>query len=139
MNEVMKTPSPSQVSSFFDWVEDFWTPMAPEKKSPSVNIKNNDEFFHLEVAVPGFKKEDIKLDIANGYLNISSETKNETETKEENYTRREFSYSSFKKSFHLPENADENNIKASCKDGILKIDIGKTSKELPSSKQIEIK
>ncbi|MCK9481916.1 MAG: Hsp20/alpha crystallin family protein [Bacteroidia bacterium] len=93
---------------------------------PAVNVKETDKDYQLEVAIPGLKKDDFKVHVENGILNISSESKQEKEEKDgEKVTRREFSYSSFSRSFSLPENADENNVNAAYNDGILKIDIQK--------------
>ncbi|WP_111710213.1 Hsp20/alpha crystallin family protein [Lutibacter citreus] len=88
---------------------------------PKVNIKETAEAFILEVAVPGMKKSDFHLDIDNQVLSISTETKEENEQKEGNYTRREFGYSSFKRTFNLPESVNDEMINANYKDGILSV------------------
>jgi len=97
------------------------------KSTPAVNVKENDNEFILEVAAPGMKKEDFKLELDNNVLSISSEKKEEKETedKEEKFTLREFSYSSFKRSFTLPETVDHSKISADYKDGVLKIELPK--------------
>ena len=69
---------------------------------PKVNIKETANDFAVEMAVPGLKKSDFQIDIDNQVLSISTETKEDNEHKEENYTRREFGYSSFKRTFTLP-------------------------------------
>ncbi|MFC2109590.1 Hsp20/alpha crystallin family protein, partial [Bacteroidota bacterium] len=71
--------------------------------------------------VPGLKKSDFQLNLDNQILSISTEKKKEEEHKDENYTRREFGYSSFKRTFTLPESVDDDKIGANYKDGILKI------------------
>ena len=88
---------------------------------PKVNIKENADAFIVEMAVPGLKKSDFQIGLDNQFLSISTETKEEKEHKEENYTRREFGYSSFKRTFSLPESVNEEKINASYKDGILSI------------------
>ena len=88
---------------------------------PKVNIKETADTFVVEMAVPGLKKSDFHIDIDNQALSISTETKEQKEHKEENYTRREFGYSSFKRTFTLPESVNDNKINASYKDGILSI------------------
>jgi HSP20 family protein len=88
---------------------------------PKVNIKETDDAFMVEMAVPGLKKSDFQIDIDNQVLSISTETKEENEHKEENYTRREFGYSSFKRIFTLPESVDDEKINANYKEGILSI------------------
>lgn len=88
---------------------------------PRVNIKENADTFIVEMAVPGLKKSDFHIDIDNQVLSISTETKEENEQKEENYTRREFGYSSFKRTFTLPESVNDKKINASYNEGILSI------------------
>jgi len=88
---------------------------------PKVNIKETAEAFMIEVAVPGLKKSDFQIDLDNQVLSISTETKEENEHKEENYTRREFGYSSFKRTFNLPESVNDEKINANYKEGILSI------------------
>ena len=77
------------------------------------------------MAVPGFKKSDFHIDLDNQILSISSETKEENEEKEDNYTRREYGYSSFKRTFTLPDSVDDGKINATYTDGILSIKLPK--------------
>lgn len=88
---------------------------------PKVNIKETTENFMVEMAVPGLKKSDFHLDLNDQILSISTETKEENEHQEDNYTCREFGYSSFKRSFILPESVNDQKIDANYKDGILSI------------------
>ncbi|RLJ62586.1 HSP20 family protein [Lacinutrix venerupis] len=88
---------------------------------PKVNIKETADAFIVEMAVPGLKKSDFYIEIDNQALSISTETKEKNEHKEENYTRREFGYSSFKRTFTLPETVNEEKINASYNEGILNI------------------
>ncbi|WP_452597344.1 Hsp20/alpha crystallin family protein [Pontimicrobium sp. MEBiC01747] len=101
---------------------------------PKVNIKETADAFMVEMAVPGLKKSDFHIDLDNQVLSISTETKEEKEHKEENYTRREFGYSSFKRTFNLPETVNDEKINASYKDGILNILLPKKeeAKQKPS-------
>ncbi len=94
---------------------------------PAVNVKENNDNFNVEVAAPGMKKDDFKIELDNNLLTISSEIKEEhhSENKEEKFTRREFSYSSFKRSFNLPESIDSTKIEANYVDGVLKITLPK--------------
>lgn len=103
---------------------------------PAVNIKEGEKDFSLELAIPGFKKEDFNIEIDNDVLTISSEIKKETEVKEEKYTRREFSVSSFKRAFTLPETVDADSINASYVDGILKLTLPKRAEALPKPKRL---
>ena len=88
---------------------------------PKVNIKETANDFAVEMAVPGLKKSDFQIDIDNQVLSISTETKEDNEHKEENYTRREFGYSSFKRTFTLPESVNADKINAIYNEGILSI------------------
>lgn len=103
---------------------------------PAVNIKDNTEGFELELAVPGMKKDDFTVEIDNDVLTISSEIKTENEDKNENYTRKEFSYSSFKRAFTLPETVDGSKIDAKYEDGILKLTLPKKQEALPKPKRL---
>ncbi len=108
---------------------------------PAVNTKETDESYFIEVAIPGMKKEDFNIDLNDNVLSISSEKKEEKEEKDgEKITRREFSYSSFKRSFQLPENIKKDDISAEYSDGLLTLALPKTGpKKVENKKQIEIK
>lgn len=109
------------------------------KSLPAVNVVEDPDKFKIEVAAPGLKKEDFKLNVDNGILTISSEQRQENETKEENYKKREFHYSSFSRSFTLPGSTDSERISASYKDGILNIQIPKREEARQKEpKQIQI-
>lgn len=104
--------------------------------NPSVNIVETNSAFELEIAVPGMKKEDIKINLESNVLGISSEK----ELKDEegrNYLRREFAYGTFNRSFTLPKNIDVDAIKADFVDGILKVVLPKKA-ETKLSKEISI-
>ncbi|MBT8219766.1 MAG: Hsp20/alpha crystallin family protein [Bacteroidia bacterium] len=129
------------VSSAFEPFFNFdspWDKFNFEMNNPAVNITDTDKEFMMEVAAPGMKKSDFDIEVDNHVLTISSEEESSTETKEENYTRKEFSYSSFRRSFTLPENVLEDKIKATYKDGILKVHIPKTKMTVKSAKTIEV-
>jgi HSP20 family protein len=108
---------------------------------PSVNIKENQDAFTVELAAPGFEKGDFKIELNNNLLTISSEKKVENETKEgEYFTKREFSYQSFSRSFTLPNLADGEKIEANYEKGILTIVIPKKEEAKPKpARMIEIK
>jgi len=108
---------------------------------PSVNIKENTGEFKVEVAAPGFDKDDFKLELNHDVLTISSEKQIENEAKEnEHYSKREFSYQSFTRSFTLPDSADSERIDASYDKGILHVSIPKREDAKPKpSRMIEIK
>jgi HSP20 family protein len=123
-------------STFND--EFFQSKFSNENWLPAINISDNKENYELELAAPGFNKEDFKLTIENKQLVISGESKSEKEEKEKNYTRKEFRSSSFTRSFNLPENVSEENIQAEYKDGVLIITLAKKQIEAPEYKSIEI-
>lgn len=104
--------------------------------TPAVNIKDNEKEFLLELAVPGRKRDDFNLEVDEHVLTISSEIKAENEVKENNYTRREFNYSSFKRAFTLPETVNEDNISANYEDGVLRISLPKKEEALPKPKRL---
>jgi HSP20 family protein len=107
---------------------------------PAVNVKEQDKTFEIELAAPGLSKKDFKVTAENGILTISSEKRDEEERKEKDYTRKEFSYSSFSRSFMLPENASQEDIKASYEDGVLKLQVAKKVIGQPKvQKAIEVK
>ena len=103
-----------------------------KRSLPKVNVKESDQEYDVEMAAPGYSKKDFKITLDNGLLTLSAEKKEEKEEKEKNYTRREFGYSSFERSFNLPENVNEEDIKARYEDGVLRLTIPK--KPLPNAK-----
>jgi HSP20 family protein len=121
----------------------FNKPAARDASVPAVNVQENDEKYMIEVAAPGMKKDDFNIEVNNNVLTISAEKeeKNEEKGDDEGYTRREFSYSSFCRSFAIPKNeVDEGKIDASYKDGLLKIKLQKREEVKPkAARKIEIK
>jgi len=105
---------------------------------PAANISESKDHFHVELAAPGLKKEDFKLNLERNVLNISVEQQQQDEQQERNYNKREFSYSSFVRSFTLPDSAEQNGIQAKYQDGVLSIDIPKKEEAKMQSRQIEI-
>lgn len=132
---------PSLVDEFFgkdllgNLLEDGFTGV----NMPAVNIVDGKDEFRIDVAAPGLDKKDFKIDLNHNVLTISSEKNNEKEEKKERYMRREFSYTSFKRSFTLPETAQFEKISANHKDGILQISIPKKEEaKVKPPRQIEI-
>jgi HSP20 family protein len=114
--------------SLFD--DDFFTASNARPNSlPAVNIREDEKNYFLELAVPGMDKKDLKIDINEDVLTISSETKNENVEQQDDYTRKEFSYSSFVRSFYIPENVNKDQIQANYKDGILSVSFPKMEEE----------
>ena len=139
MNLIKKNtvPFPSIIDELFkpDWLggmQNFNTNV------PAVNIKETDVSFGIELAAPGKKKEDFNIEIDHNVLTISSEEKNEKEEKdnEGKYTRREFSYSSFRRSFTLPESVNSDTIHAAYETGVLHIVLPKRDEALPKPKRL---
>ncbi len=130
-------PMLTNLSDFFD---DDWFPGRVFKNNwtPAVNVVEEDNQYEIEVAAPGLKKEDFNVEIENGVLTISGKTEKEDEEKKKNYTRREFSSRSFVKSFTLPENVDEEKMKAKYADGVLQLTLAKSEKALPQKKAVKI-
>lgn len=106
---------------------------------PAANISETPDHFHVELAAPGLKKEDFKLNLDKNMLSISVEQRSENNEDQKNYSKREYSYSSFVRSFTLPETADDNSIEAEYTDGILKINIAKKEEAKSVRRQIEVK
>ena len=93
--------------------------------TPAVNIAEGTESYTIEVAAPGLAKNDFKINLDHNVLTISSSKENKKEEKNGNYTRQEFSYASFERSFTLPESTETEKISATCKDGVLYVSIPK--------------
>lgn len=109
---------------------------------PATNVSENEKAFNIELSVPGFNKEDIKIEIEKNILKISAQSEMNKEEKDENQRilRQEFRKSSFSRSFTIPENIDTENISATQQDGILEITLPKMNKVLEDKvKKIEIK
>ncbi|MBS3770269.1 MAG: Hsp20/alpha crystallin family protein [Bacteroidales bacterium] len=86
---------------------------------PAVNVVENENNYTIEVAAPGLNKEDFNVSLDDGVLTVSSEKEQKDEDEQGDFKRREFSYTSFKRSFNLPSNVDEENIKAEHENGVL--------------------
>lgn len=132
--------NPNLVNRVFD---DFFnnTPTRPTYRGtlPAVNVKETEDDFQLELAVPGLKKEDFNVKVEEGMLTISAERKNEETEKTDGYTRREFQFSNFTRRFTLPESANDSAISATYTDGILVVTLPKKEEAKPQpARLIEI-
>tara|TARA_R110000868_G_scaffold280326_3_gene540401 strand:+ start:17133 stop:17558 length:426 start_codon:yes stop_codon:yes gene_type:complete len=103
---------------------------------PAANVKETESDYVLELAIPGRKKEDFNVEIDNDILTISSEVKSEENKEDDGYTRREFTFSSFKRVFSLPETISLDKINATYEDGILKFVLPKKEEALPKPKRL---
>ena len=117
-------------NDFFDWSNRNFS--ATNTTLPSVNIRESTDEFEVEVAAPGLGKSDFKIELNNDLLTISSEKTSEDETANGmQFTRREFSYQSFNRSFSLPNTADSEKIMAKYDNGILRVSIPKKEEAKP--------
>ena len=136
----------------FDWLNNWFddnffnTPVMAQTTTtaPAVNVKEDNKQYVMEVAVPGLKKEQVNMSIdKDGYLTLSIENKNEQkdENKKEHYLRREFSYTSYRQSYALPDNVNADKIEANVADGVLKVVLpkGEKKEEKEDVKHIEVK
>ena len=113
-------------SDFFNRDDFFENPLFLNTlEEPALNIKETDDDYQLELSAPGYSKKDFEVNIDSGYLNISAKKSSAKEEKEDNYTCKEFSYNSFEKSFLLPDTIEDDKVKASYKNGILKFSLSK--------------
>ena len=107
--------------------------------TPAVNTREGEFAYHIEVDLPGVNKKDIHVDLKDDVLTISGERKIKNEVKKKDYYKMESSYGKFQRSFTLPGNADSENIKANCEEGMLEVVIPKLKKIDKDVKKIEIK
>lgn len=135
MSLLTKAPTrrfPAMVSDLFN-IEKFFSDALQlwdmPATIPAVNVHEDENAFRMEVASPGMEKSDFKINVNDNVLLISAEKKSEKKEEEKNFTRREFNYTSFRRSFALPENVDQDNIKAEYNNGILNVTIPKLKKE----------
>jgi HSP20 family protein len=124
-----------------DFFEDSFLPVFSNGNSfkPAVNIREDEKNYVLDFAIPGFDRKDLKIDMNEDVLTISSETKNESEENKDGYSRKEFSYKAFSRSFYVPENVNREKIEANYKDGILTVSLPKQEEEKTKiTRKIEI-
>jgi HSP20 family protein len=135
MNAIVKNSYqyPGLFNNFFgkDLMDDLFVPTF-KGTAPAVNVVENENGFRVEVAAPGFQKADFKLNLEGNRLTISSEKEQKEDEKSEKYTRREFAYVSFQRTFTLPTSVDAEKIGATYQDGILVV-------ELPRKEEAKVK
>ena len=138
--------SPTWPGFFNDFLNRDWYDWSNQNFSltnttiPSVNIKENENEFEVEMAAPGMTKDDFRIELNNSVLTISSEKQSSNQSKEgENVTRREFSYQSFSRSFTLPVIVETEKISAKYEQGLLRVNIPKKEEAKPKPlKQIKV-
>ncbi len=131
-------PNWSALTDFFDddWTRDWFM---KGNGTPAVNVVDNETSYEIELAAPGFKKKDFKIQMENGILTVSGETEMKKEEKKKNYTRQEFQSTTFSRSFTLPEDVLRDDVDARYEDGVLHLTLKKEKKKIPEKKQILIK
>jgi len=137
MNLIRKQ-TPFFPSLIDDFINQDWNPKAPSFSAtmPAVNIKELDSQFEIELAVPGKQKDDFEIEVEDGILSISSTQEEEHVNEKGKFTRREFSYSSFRRSFALPDSVDPTKIDASYKEGVLRVLLPKHKEAQPQPKKL---
>ena len=148
MNKQALTKTSERFPAFFD---DFFKPwnewfdnennfLSRQVRMPSVNITENKDQYNVSLAVPGMKKDDFKIDVEGNILTISCEKDETKEENEKRYTRKEYSYSSFSRSFTLPDEVNREKIDARYEEGLLKISLPRKEEVKKfAAKQIAIK
>ncbi len=127
-----------RVSNWLD-TDDFFADdfFIRDKNLPAMNVKENKDDFVIELAVPGFSKKDIEVTMEDDILHICANTSKEEVEEEENYSRREFNYSSFDRKLQLPNSVDQNEkVKAKYKDGILTLNLIKREEAKEPPKRV---
>lgn len=136
MNLIRKQ-APFFPSLIDDFINQDWNLKTPSSTTlPAVNIKDLDAQFEIELAVPGMKKSDFEIEVEDGLLSISSSLEEEQVTEKGKFTRREFSYNSFKRTFTIPESVDPSNIEAQYSDGVLQLRLPKRKEALRQPKKL---
>jgi len=129
----------NSLNSFLDNFLDKSATISGMDFEPSVNTREGEHAYHVELDLPGMKKEDINVDVKDNVVTISGERKTKEEIEKEDYYRIESSYGRFERSFTLPEHVDIENIHAESQDGVLEVIIPKLQKVENKPKKIEIK
>lgn len=108
-----------------------------EKSLPAMNVKEHENNFEIELASPGFEKKDFEITMNDDILEVSAEKSKEEEDKDDDYTRKEFNYRSFRRSLQLPKTVDDSkDVKATYKNGILKLQLMKKEEAKEKSKRV---
>jgi HSP20 family protein len=136
MNLIRKQ-TPFITSLFDDYVNQDWDfKVSSSAGTPAVNIIELDNQFEIDLAVPGKKKSDFEIEVEEGLLSISSSMEEDQVTEKAKFTRREFSYNSFKRTFTIPDSVDPSNIEAHYSEGVLKLSLPKRKEALPQPKKL---
>lgn len=121
----------------FNVFDNFWSNGEMPVNTFKTDIREEADKYVLEAEMPGFSKDDVKIDIEDNYLTLSAERKVEKEESKSGYIRRERSYGSFKRSFNI-EDVDADNIAAKYDSGVLVLDLPKKGEKAPKTRRLEI-
>lgn len=121
--------------------ENAYTQATQNRTTPAINVRENEDEYNIEVAAPGLKKDNFKVEVNNSVLTISYEDEVKKEVEEQNFTRKEFAYTNFCRSFSIPRTeVDDSKINAEYKDGILSVKLQKREEIKPKpARMISIK
>jgi len=146
---LIKWNQPSPLTGKRNWIENFFAETDDFFKNwdwdrsnnvPAINVKEEKDAYLIEMAAPGMKKEDFKIDVEGNMLTISSEREETKEEKDKKFTRKEYNYSSFSRSFTLPDEVNREKIDAKYEDGVLKLTLPRREEvKNPTAKQIAVK
>jgi len=134
---LIKTQNPWFPAIVDELFNSSWRPAAPHKGGtlPAVNIIEEDKAYQLEFAVPGKDKNDFEIEVEDGVLSVGLQSSETQETLTPRYTRREFHYDAFKRTFTLPDSIDANKIDAQYRAGVLQVTLPKRKEALPVPKK----
>ena len=145
MRHITKYNSYAPAKNWSNWIDGFFNGSLSDVigsdfnlNQPATNVVETNEGFRIEMAAPGLEKTDFNITVEKDLLSIATEQKNKEEVKEGKYTRHEFNYTSFKRSFTLPENVDVSGIEATYENGVLNISLPKVVIEEEKPKQIDV-
>jgi HSP20 family protein len=137
------SPERSFFPTISNWMYDFFPDnslkMLDGASTPAVNIVESNSDYKLSIAAPGFKKDDFKVQVRDGLLMISGERGEENLEEDERYTRREYAYSAFNRSFSVPENTEGDGVLAEYVDGVLQVKLPKKKTAEKPTIQISVK
>ncbi|HEY0897944.1 MAG TPA: Hsp20/alpha crystallin family protein [Sphingobacteriaceae bacterium] len=144
---LVKFANPQKTNAVKPWVNDVFDTFFNDSfvsdrmvsRVPAVNIAETEGNYQIELAAPGLKKEDFKINVDKNTLSISVEKKTEAVQENKKFNRREFSYSSFVRTFSLPDTIDYSGIDARYTDGILTIELAKKEEAKIQTREIEVK
>lgn len=125
------------IDSFFEGDDDWFFPVTKRETSPQMDVYETEDNIVAEVSVPGMNSEDLNVTVSEGALRIRGERSEEIKDEEKGYFRREIRRGSFERVVRLPSNIDEDKVKASYEDGILKVEVPKVD-EAEDEKTIKI-